>query len=484
MLPLGRLVSASALALAALAVTPAAPAGAAAVSCLGSAATIVATADGQALTGTEGPDVISAAGFVEVTIDALGGDDRVCNVPARPPLYGRVQSVDGGAGDDVIEAGTSVVAHGGSGDDTLLGRGYAADLHGDDGDDVLTLEHTDALARGQQAHGGAGDDVLSTAGVSGALLEGGDGDDSLTATVAGTPARLDPGAGDDVVHGTRGTRLDYSGTTPVTFRVADGVVDGQGHDVFTGITEFSGGDGADTFNGGDGPDTYLDSDYLTDTPGRDTVLGNGGDDTLTSTRGTVRGGAGDDTISVVGGRAWGGPGDDTMVAELGGEAWGGPGEDDIDGQLDLDWISSDQLDEDVAPVFALHGGPGDDRVRAARPFQVDPDGRVTTCGLAAQCRNDLDGGRGTDTLALTRLVWPATVDLAKGKLTYRVGRGHVASFERVQGTSRDDRLLGSGRADELRGMRGDDVLIGRGGRDTAVGGPGRDHCSAERRRSC
>ena len=103
---LGTLLSVSAL--------PGAPSYAAAETCRAQAATIVGTS-GQALVGTEGPDVIVTAGALEV--DSLGGDDLVC-------ATGSTRFLDAGEGNDTVDTtprSGKVVTILGDGDDVFTG---------------------------------------------------------------------------------------------------------------------------------------------------------------------------------------------------------------------------------------------------------------------------------------------------------------------------------------------------------------------------
>src|SRR5687768_17154701 len=93
---------------------PTTTATAAGETCRGEAATLVGT--GPTLSGTEGRDVIVTGSATAV--DALGGDDLICIVPAR--VSSNVLLVVSGAGADVVD--TAAV----SDDyyvDTVLGAG-------------------------------------------------------------------------------------------------------------------------------------------------------------------------------------------------------------------------------------------------------------------------------------------------------------------------------------------------------------------------
>lgn len=122
-------------------------------------------------------------------------------------------AVDGGEGDDLIEAGPGRdELKGGGGIDTLVGGDEEDQLVGDEGDDLLEGEGgadeliagdgDDILSGGDSSgdvlHGDAGQDLLRS-GTGGAQLDGGDGDDVL---LSGTGEDvLDPGTGQDTILG-------------------------------------------------------------------------------------------------------------------------------------------------------------------------------------------------------------------------------------------------------------------------------------------
>ena len=152
-------------------------------------AVIDGTEDDDTLTGTIGDD----------TMHGFGGNDAIY----------------GGYNDDVI--------YGGEGADILDGQGGVDRLEGEGGDDTLI------------------DIQTISAATSGAVLLGGDGDDSLTISRNGLEfnALIDGGAGDDVIHTTRitGTILGGAGNDIVTMTNdydAPVIVDlGSGDDILT-----------------------------------------------------------------------------------------------------------------------------------------------------------------------------------------------------------------------------------------------------------
>src|ERR1051326_7578577 len=73
-----------------------------AVTCFGSAPTIVAK-PGETTNGTDGPDVIVALEGGQHYIYGNGGDDKICGGPG-------MDSIDGGPGDDQIDGGEGAPA--------------------------------------------------------------------------------------------------------------------------------------------------------------------------------------------------------------------------------------------------------------------------------------------------------------------------------------------------------------------------------------
>jgi len=254
-------------------VVTAVPASAAAETCEGQVATIVATERDQVIRGTEGPDVISTAGFYQVSVDARGGDDLVCT-----------------------RAGTSARAKGGAGEDTLVDSrgplnpnlsGLSTYLSGGEGDDRIV--------------GIPG--IPDTVGVDATIVDFGD------ATAAVT-IRLDTG-------------------------VATG--SGTGRDELVGITAATGSDYADTFIGSPGDDYYDTSNDPDDkTNALDDVRTGAGNDVVEGIRGSVRLGAGNDEADLDLSRIWGEAGDDVLNISIKGFARGGGGNDTISGSSDYE----------------------------------------------------------------------------------------------------------------------------------------------------
>lgn len=195
----------------------------------GAAAPVTQTGDGNAnsLSGGSGDDTLSGLGGND-TLSGYSGNDRI----------------DGGAGNDSLD--------GGPGNDTLLGG---------DGDDNLTDNSGQDLL-----DGGAGNDVLFHQGGSATLI-GGDGKDAITAIGSAT---ISGGVGDDLI-----TLLTVANATRF---VVEG---GDGNDLISAIDASSsqatltGGNGDDTIESGDGG-RYL----LQGGAGSDSLIGGSGFDLM------------------------------------------------------------------------------------------------------------------------------------------------------------------------------------------------------------
>ena len=160
-------------------------ASAAPAECQGRTATIVS--DGGTVTGTEGDDVISTAGAVNIS--ALGGDDIICVTLGSG-------DVDGGAGSDTLvllgpdtdaegwavdlagtvrRAATTVVTFAGLESYTLdFGRPVEVEVQGTDGDDAIEL-----VGGQYDAKLGAGRDLFVVGGYEfSGRIDGGDGTDA------------------------------------------------------------------------------------------------------------------------------------------------------------------------------------------------------------------------------------------------------------------------------------------------------------------
>lgn len=165
---------------------------------------------------------------------------------------------------------------------------------------------------GNTVYLGNGTDEYDGTSASGATVDGGLGDDTIT----GTPGmdELDGGEGDDDVYGGAGN---------------DAIEGGNGQDVLggnNGEDNIQGESGDDSIDGGEGNDT------LAGDAGDDSLIGGGGND-------NIRGGEGNDTLNGSSGadNIWGEVGSDTLSGSEGDDiVSGGDGTDELSGGTGLD----------------------------------------------------------------------------------------------------------------------------------------------------
>ena len=252
--------------------------------------------------------------------------------------------------------------------------------------------------------GGEGDDTLE-AGTPPGVLAGGPGNDTLLRRVGGREEvwirggagrdRLIGGPGREVLEGGLGPDLMRGGTHPtgaVRWRVADSMTEyserrkpvfvrldglandgakGEGDNVMGDIELMGGGRAGDTFIGDAGSNTFVGG------PSADVIIGKGGEDVLEGWSGHDRidGGAGADHLSGGGGRDMirGGAGADSIFGGVEAEAhaspeafphFQGPAHNDAiwaGAGNDLVWgLGGDDVIHGGPGVDGLRGGPGRD----------------------------------------------------------------------------------------------------------------------------
>ena len=194
------------------------------------------------------------------TLTGTDGDDTLVYLdftPENATLMTQTEVIDGGLGDDYIEAGfylndidfpetSGLVVNGGDGDDTLSSIGAASEFYGGDGNDLIEVASNDTV------NGGTGNDTISSGG--GNVVDGGTGDDVLTGQYLDTQFG---GAGNDVLSG------------------ASSMSGGDGNDTISGGYQLSGGDGDDVLTSYANPYAAGDGDAIG-------MSGDAGNDTLTA----------------------------------------------------------------------------------------------------------------------------------------------------------------------------------------------------------
>ncbi len=369
------------------------------------------------MTGGTGNDQLDG-GTDNDTVSAGAGDDIVISGP-----LGGVDSLDGGAGTDILNlvrsevaaisldlsanlAGPLTLSDGtvirnferinvsgsDTGDDTLTGGALQDSLRGGGGNDSLS--------------GSGGDDVLNGgAGID--TVSGGDGNDTIDSADAAGADVLSGDAGVDVLNLFRGS------SSGVVFSIASnlggGVATLADGTTVTGFEELSlyGSDtGADSVTGGDLDDSLRGgggADFLDGSAGADYLSGGEGSD-------TVRGGAGTDHI------------DSSDI-------------DDIDGGTGLDSLDLNRGGSALGLVFSVAANLG----------------AVVTLA---------DG---------TRITGIEQVSIY----------GSYAAANTLEGGAFQDGLYGGNAGDSLSGGGGADVLSGGSGDDTLDGGAGDDQLSGD-----
>ncbi|MEM7674934.1 MAG: M91 family zinc metallopeptidase, partial [Myxococcota bacterium] len=193
-----------------------------------------------------------------------------------------------------------------------------------------TMELTDAEARDLPIRAGAGNDtVYVDPNVNYDLaIEGGDGDDTLTA--GGGDNIIRGGDGDEYIRGADGDDALFGGEGNDTISGGDG---GDYIDGGVGNDHIRGGDGRDVLYGMDG------KDVISGGKGRDYIDGGAGDDRLMGGDGIdqVLGGLGDDDLR-------GGAGDDVLAGGDGTDAYNGDAGADKIFHQDGEWIAADAAD--------------------------------------------------------------------------------------------------------------------------------------------
>ncbi|MDG5496814.1 hypothetical protein [Niveispirillum sp. BGYR6] len=283
-------------------------------------------AGNDSLTGNGGNDTL-IGGTGRDTLAGGDGDDQLyVSLPSNSSaavILGTL--MQGGAGNDSLTSGT--------GRDTLLGG---------DGNDLLSLRSATLPA-----------DLP----LAGNLLDGGDGDDSLIGDI---------GSGDTLLGGAGNDTISVSAPNGLTGGLLDG---GEGNDLISS----AGGTG--TLKGGAGNDTLYSSlprdgvaiggNLLDGGAGNDSLRGGGGQDTL-------QGGEGDDDLDIITFPSSGTRGSRSLLMEGGAgndKIWGGLGTDTLNGgdgndQLGISRISG--LSDIATKGLRLDGGAGNDTLTGGR----------------------------------------------------------------------------------------------------------------------
>ncbi len=301
------------------------------------------------------------------------------------------------------------------GESKILGGGETRQvIEGTDGDDTITASDGFNIIRG-----GEGNDTI-TGGDNLNFIYGGEGDDTITG-----------GNGTNIIHGDEGN---------------DTITDGSGS------SYIDGGDGDDVIHAGEGNDIIIGG------AGADQLYGEDGDD-------VIAGNAGNDEI-------YGGNGDDTVYADAGNDiVHGGVGNDSLFGGNGYDTLYGDEGDDYLEAgngEDTLYGGEGNDVLVGGTGVNkmYGEDGNDTFYG--GNALNYLYGGNGDDNFTGGNLA--DHIEGGAGNDTMNGGNGSNEMY----GGDGDDYIYGGNDDDYIEGGNGDDHLYGGNGVNTIYGGAGND----------
>ncbi len=385
--------------------------------------------------------------------------------PREPQIFGT-------SADDVLTArksGTSTL-HGLAGDDTLFGNSFFQRLYGDTGADSV--------------FGGSGPDVIRDSdGLSGDLLNGGQGHDSLdmrsnsafdslvVVDLEAGFATVFGGSGDQILNfedalvGGEASILGTSGDNRLSgglFSDGNYIAGRSGDDTLVGYG------GTDKLYGGSGDDSLIDTGNANGAAGTDRHYGGDGNDDIEASAGDDRvfGGSGDDTVQGETGddSLYGEDGQDSLIGQSGKDRlFGGSGIDFLSGGSGNDSLeggSSDDLIYGYRGNDEIEGGQGDDFVRVGdgNDYAYGGGGNDT---LFARSGNDvLFGGNDDDILTFYQF----GSDQGFG------GNGNDTIF----GGTGDGLFRGDANDDIVYGGDGDDTIGFQTGQDKGYGGSGND----------
>ncbi len=424
------------------------------------------------------------------------GNDSINLSGLSPSLYTRLVGVtlNGGAGNDVIQGSDwNETISGGTGND-VLGGGPGTDLLLESGDVNFTLTDT-SLA-------GLGADILSE--IETVSLTGGNKNNTFNASgFTQGSVTLVGGGGNDLLQGSD---------------AADLLSGGAGNDILQGNSgndTLTGDAGNDSFDGGADNDRIVEIGNVNLTLSAAGLLGLGTDTFVEDSieEASLTGGAGNNALAVNGFTGAvtlsGGAGSDTLT--------GGLGDDSLDGGAGTDMLLVSRLVDSVLTKVALTGS-GNDQLSLIELAKLTvaadaPSGTIDASGFSGSVtltggngddlltggiandsivggggNDDLHGGAGLDTLDGGAGRDCLHGDAENDKLVGGVGNDTIhggIGNDSIDGGADDDVLLGDegndtllggtgDRANDPIGSRGDDILIGGDGNDSLSGQDGND----------
>jgi Ca2+-binding RTX toxin-like protein len=429
------------------------------------------------------------------TITAGDGNDNV--------YIGLGDAADGGAGaSDRIHATLQATSQGVvldlSGDaNAALSAAVGAAVTNFEIFAVRGTEFNDTITGEASANliiGGDGNDTLTVSGasISGAILDGGHGDDTFNSG-AGNDT-IYTGGGQDQVSAGDGNDIIYLGfeyqSVDGQVRIFNSIVDGGSGEDYVGVGSYPHSSSqyesltefhcttlinVEVADGNINRDWMIDDDgghTLNGMMGDDHIEGRGGDDTLLGWWGNdyIEGGDGNDNID-------GGSHDDILLGGDGNDAiTGGGGHDVLEGGGGFDILTGHG-------ASLLEGGAGADVLIG---YEGDT-ARYTGSGSEVVVRLWNGSGQGGDAegdalVGILNVIGSAHGDAlvgstARNRLEGGEGNDYLDGLQNddtLRGGGGDDVLVGGAHRDALDGGDGDDMLVGGSGSDTLEGGAGFD----------
>ncbi|EJM02197.1 putative calcium-binding protein [Pseudomonas sp. GM102] len=404
-------------------------------------------------------------------INGTVGTDTLVGTSGADELYGVVgnDSLSGGDGNDLLDGGAGAdVLNGGNGVDTasylnsaaavtvslVTGTGLGGDAQGD------------SLSLIERVVGSSFGDTLS-ANASGAVLEGGVGNDVYIVNGYSVSTIEQAGGGNDEIRTTLTSmslaanieNLTYTGTGSFTGygNTGDNVITGG-----AGTDTLMGGAGADQFIGGAGIDTvsYSDSNYIAVTINTKTGINTG-----------IAAGDTYNGIEII----QGGLGDDTFIS--------GSAADTFDGLAGNDTVdySTSSAAVSVSLVAGAVGAGGD--AQGDKLSSIDKViGTAFNDTLASNTSSSvLEGGAGNDVYVISGNGVSIIEQIGGGDDEVRTTMSSLSlagNIERLTYTGTGN-FTGYGNAGDnvITGGIGNDVLLGGAGADQFIGGDGTDTVS-------
>lgn len=466
-----------------------------------------------------------------IAVDNIRTAGRGRGLSKPNPLFLVGDTIDAGAGDDLIESEASFgFLIGGDGDDRIVSTGQPRsdsrelEIYGDDAEVPGTSGHgNDTIVAGvlnEIIDGGGGRDRVSYEFAPAAiraflsdqvfgLVQGGSGTDTLIRieNITGSDFgdlingnaggnRLDGGDGNDTISGNGGGDTILGGNGNDSLRGGaggdailgdageDSLFGDGGNDTITGGADadrISGGDGDDTISGDGGNDLVsggFGADVIVGGPGGDTLFGNFGNDRVLGQDGqdSIEGSSGNDTLE-------GGANNDTVRGGTGADSvLGGTGRDLLDGETGDDTVSGGKGSDTVlggAGNDSLSGGSSGDRIEGGSGRDTVNGGSGGDTLRPGSGDDTVDGGTGLDLISYSDSVRPVFINIADGLARIEITPSsieldRISNVENADGSGFDDFIFGDAGVNVLRGLRGADAISGLDGNDTIRGGRGSD----------